>query len=63
MRGDDFTDEDYTPPGYAWTREDELARMRHRQALAAWPTTQPLGVMHTQTNKQIQRQRDNTDAT
>lgn len=50
---DDFTDEDLHPPaGRLWTREDELARMEHRKALAAWPTSQPLGAMHTYNRRQ-----------
>jgi hypothetical protein len=26
------------PSEHTWTKDDERARMRHRQALAAWPT-------------------------
>lgn len=43
------TDDDDTPPGrHTWTDDDDrLARLRHRQALAAWPTStaMPTAVM------------------
>jgi hypothetical protein len=40
----------YSPPesmDHTWTKDDELALLEHRQALAAWPKSQPLGAMHT----------------
>ena len=38
MTDDDFAPEDFAPPGHTWTKDDELARMEHRKALAAPPT-------------------------
>jgi hypothetical protein len=47
---DDFAPEDFAPPGHTWTEDDELALLRHRQALASWPTSRdmPAAVMTNQ---------------